>query len=94
MTHIPRLKEAWCCPVCKSALRSVSATTHGCYKCQKLFLRVNGQLKDYGDWAVAGYPLPWTLFKRIVATSVFIAFILAAAYALRLIYQWLKLIEL
>lgn len=41
------------CPRCGHELTSVSALTHGCYPCQRLFLMSHGRLEDRGPWNVA-----------------------------------------
>lgn len=41
------------CPICEDKLVTVSAMTHGCCRCQQLWLMLNGKLQDGGDWPVA-----------------------------------------
>lgn len=41
------------CPICEDKLVTVSAMTHGCCRCQQLWLMLNGKLQDGGPWPVA-----------------------------------------
>lgn len=62
------------CPMCKTPMRSVSALTHGCVPCKKLYLMVDGRLRDYGDWPVV------TGRRRLAVWVVIGALVIFAAY--------------
>ncbi len=59
------------CPMCKTPMRSVSALTHGCVPCQRLYLMANGKLTDGGDWPVVEGK-DAAIWATIIALTVFI----------------------
>ena len=68
------------CPKCGCRLISVSALTHGCENCQRLYLMINGKLQDQGDWPVA--ETMSGKLKRIAAALILISVGLVFLYGL------------